>query len=226
MIVKNIIQNAMATLDNLPILYSFRRCPYAMRARMAITKADIKVELREVVLRDKPQAMLDASSKGTVPTLVLPDNIVIDESIDIMRWALSQNDPENWLTEIEETKALISENDGPFKKALDRFKYPSRYPDEDCSGAQGEVQAFFKKLNDKLQKTSYLSGDTITITDIALFPFIRQASKVEPDWFESLSYKNLYRWLNEHLDSALFKSIMKKYNPWQDGDGIIIFPPQ
>lgn len=214
----------MATPDSLPVLYSFRRCPYTMRARMAITKSGIAVELREVVLRDKPQSLIDASPKATVPTLVLPDETVIDESLDIMLWALRQNDPDEWLQNDGEAKKLIAHNDGEFKKALDRFKYPNRYPDEDCSYAQGAVQKTFEELNARLQKTPYLCADVITLADIAIFPFIRQASKVDEAWFRDLGLDSLYKWLDTLLESDLFKSVMKKYKPWTPDANTNHFP--
>lgn len=197
-----------------PILYSFRRCPYAMRGRMGLIQSGISVELREIVLRDKPQEMLDASPKGTVPVLILPDGTVIDESLDIMLWALQQNDPDNWLAHKEEALELIAENDGWYKKALDRYKYPSRYPDEDCSGAQNDVQKFFHKLNEKLEQSSYLITEHITLADIAIFPFIRQGSKVDEEWFSALGFTNLENWLKGLTESTLFKTVMHKYKPW------------
>jgi len=188
-----------------PILYSFRRCPYAMRARLALSYAGIKWEHREILLKDKPQEMLDASPKGTVPVLVLPDGDVIDESLDVMNWALEQSDPDGWLNDYD--MELIRQNDGPFKKALDRYKYPNRYPDEDCSGAFDECLEFLEKLD------AYITNTT-TLTDMAIFPFIRQFSKVEPRVFQELPYSHIQTWLDAHLDSDLFQSIMEKYPIW------------
>ena len=190
----------------LPILYSFRRCPYAMRARLALTYSGIELEHREILLKAKPQEMLDASPKGTVPVLVLSDGTVIDESFDIMLWALNQNDPRGWLNGYN--KDLIKENDGPFKRSLDRYKYPNRYPDEDCSGALDQCLEFIEKLD------AYITNHT-TLTDIAIFPFIRQFSKVDPKIFEDLPYPKVQVWLSEHLESDLFQNIMKKHPVWQ-----------
>ena len=192
-----------------PILYSFRRCPYAMRARLALHYAGIKLEHREIILRDKPQAMLDASPKGTVPVLILPDATVIDESLDIMKWAGAQNDPQNWLQATD--FALITHNDTIFKPQLDRYKYPTRYPDEDCSGARDSCENYFALLNDKLNAASQLGG----LTDYAIFPFIRQCANVNKDWFTALPYKALQNWLDAHLYSAIFQDIMKKHLLWQ-----------
>lgn len=195
--------------SDLPILYSFRRCPYAMRARLALHYAGIELEHREIILRDKPQAMLDASPKGTVPVLILPDETVIDESLDIMKWAATQNDPQNWLQATD--FALITHNDTIFKPQLDRYKYPTRYPDEDCTGARATCENYFALLNDKLCATDQLGG----LTDYAIFPFIRQCANVDKDWFSALPYNALQNWLDAHLTSAIFQAIMKKHPLWQ-----------
>lgn len=198
------------------ILYSFRRCPYAMRGRMGLVKASIRCEVREIILRDKPAHMLEISPKGSVPVLLLPDDTVIDESLDIMFWALKQNDPDAWLeADQDETMALIERNDGPFKKALDRYKYPTRYPDEDCSGARDDGEAVVKDLNERIAKNGGgLVSDKATLADIAIFPFIRQFAHVDRDWFYGLPYPDIQKWLPQHLESELFKSIMKKYDLW------------
>ena len=117
-------------MPDLPVLYSFRRCPYAIRARMALAVAGMAVELREVLLRDKPEAMLEVSAKGTVPVLQLPDGWVIDESLEVMDWALTQNDPEDWADTCADTEALIAYCDGPFKGWLDKYKYADRHPEQ------------------------------------------------------------------------------------------------
>ncbi len=191
---------------SLPLLYSFRRCPYAMRARLALTYAGIELEHREILLKDKPQEMLDISPKGTVPVLVLPNGTVIEESLDIMHWALKQHDPDHWL--IGYNQDLIIQNDTFFKRALDRYKYPNRYPDEDCSGALDICLRFIEKLE------SYISPDHTTLTDIAIFPFIRQFSKVDPERFISLPSPQIHKWLKHHVESSLCVDIMKKYPVW------------
>ena len=206
-----------------PILYSFRRCPYAMRARMALMASGTKVRLREVVLRDKPAEMLEASPKGTVPVLVLEDGTIIDESLDVMNWALDQNDPGDWKTDAAD--ALISEADGPFKNALDRYKYPNRYEDEgvDKLEQRSKGREFLAKLNDILAEHDQLLGDQITRADIAIFPFVRQFANTDRTGFDAEPLPHLQRWLAGHLESELFLSVMKKYPQWKTGDAESIF---
>ena len=192
-----------------PIFYSFRRCPYAMRARLALHYADCDVEHREIVLKDKPPEMLEASPKGTVPVMVLADGRVIDESLDIMKWAAAQNDPKRLLGDTDFT--LIEQNDHSFKPQLDRYKYPSRFPDEDCGAAQDNCAAFFALLDDRLKATASLGG----LTDYAIFPFIRQCANVDKNWFDALPYDALKTWLTAHLESAAFQAIMTKYPVWK-----------
>lgn len=215
-----------------PILYSFRRCPYAMRARMAIARAGVECRLREVVLRDKPAEMLDASPKGTVPVIVEPDGTVIEESLDVMAWALAQNDAGDWLRPDEgdraEMDALVAECDGPFKRALDRYKYPNRYEDE---GVVREDQralgyTFLEKLDTQLEGRQHLFGDRVSYADIAIFPFVRQFANTDRAWFDALDLPHLQAWLAHHLDSDLFKQIMPKYKQWKTGDEEPVFPPR
>jgi len=195
-----------------------------MRARMAIYKSGLKVELREIVLRDKPAHMLEISPKGTVPVLELTDGKVIDESIDIMIYALGRQDPDEWLSGDQQvTDALIKRNDGEFKNALDRYKYPGRYPDEDCTNAFDRGAEILKDLNERIEKNGHLVEDYTTLADIAIFPFIRQFAAVDSKRFEDLNLKPLENWLDSHLESDLFKAIMPKFTPWQDGDEPIIF---
>lgn len=194
--------------DNAPILYSFRRCPYAMRARLGLRYAGIRCEHREIILKNKPAEMLEASPKGTVPVMVLSDGKVIDESLDIMKWAAEQHDPQNWR---EQTNFdLIQMNDHKFKPQLDRYKYPTRYPDEDCSNAQQNCENYFAHLNGLLAENGQLGG----LTDYAIFPFIRQCANVKKEWFEGLPYKALQEWLVEHLNSDIFVEIMQKHELW------------
>ena len=200
----------------LPILYSYRRCPYAMRARMALSVAGIALEIREISLRDKPAHMLQVSPKGTVPVLVLQDGQVIEQSLDIMLWALQQHDPKGWLQpDSTQWQQLIEVNDGTFKQALDRYKYPDRYPEQPQTlyRAQGEI--FLQQLEDTLQAQSYLLGRRASVADVAIFPFIRQFAAVDAAWFSQSSYVGLRRWLNDWLDSDLFASIMQKYPVYQ-----------
>lgn len=209
-----------------PILYSFRRCPYAMRARMAIAASGIGCTLREVVLRDKPQAMLSISPKGTVPVLQLPDGRVLEESLDIMHWALGQHDPDGWLQEGEpKTRdALIHAMDADFKGHLDRYKYPTRYDNVDPLYHRGEAEKFLITLNDQIGDQPYLFGPRISMADIALFPFIRQFANTNRDWFNSLPLPALQRWLENHLESDLFLSVMQKYPQWHPGEEEPCFP--
>ncbi|MGN7439197.1 MAG: glutathione S-transferase [Alcanivorax sp.] len=204
------------TQDVHPILYSFRRCPYAMRARLALLQAQIKWEHREIIFRDKPAHMLEISPKGTVPVLLLPDGTVIDESLDIMLWALGENDPDNWLSEDNKTEAmaLINENDTTFKRALDRYKYPNRYEDEDCSNAREDGLEFIKKLDTYLTDRDTLLPSGASIADTAIFPFIRQFAHVDRDWFYALPTPNIHTWLTKHLESNAFTTIMKKHELW------------
>jgi glutathione S-transferase len=204
------------------ILYSFRRCPYAMRARMAIAVSGVEVALREVVMREKPAEMLTASPKGTVPVLVLPDGQIIDESLDIMRWVLGENDPENWLA--GEDQVLIAHNDGPFKAALDRYKYPHRYDIVDAEPYRAEGMAFLTLLNDRLAGQSWLDGDKKGMSDIAIFPFIRQFAATDHIWFENQPLTNIKSWLNSLVTSPLFESTMKRFPQWRTGDPETLFP--
>lgn len=205
------------SLLHLPILYSFRRCPYAMRARLAIAVSEVQVEMREVVLSNKPKELLDCSPKATVPVLQLADKTVIDESLEIMLWALNIADPENWLTEKilnEETKRLIEFNDNEFKQALDKYKYSSRFPEMKMETYRERGEIFLKTLEGKLNKTQYLISDSVSFADIAIFPFVRQFAYVDIEWFESTEYKKLQVWLNSFLSSPLFKNVMKKHPAW------------
>lgn len=207
---------------DLPVLYSFRRCPYAMRARMAIAESRQTCRLREVVLRDKPADMLAASAKGTVPVLVLPSGDVIDESLDIMMWALNQADPAKWLpngdASLSEMTALIARCEADFKPHLDRYKYANRYDDADPAEHRTAASDFLGELQDRLSKTPQLFGDDITLADIALFPFIRQFANTDRNWFEAQDWPDLVRWLDQHIESERFQSIMKKYPRWSPGD--------
>ncbi len=201
---------------NLPIVYSFRRCPYAMRARMALHIAGVECEYREVVLRNKPPQLLQASPKGTVPVLVLPDATVIDESLQIMRWALAHNDPEGWLRpEIQPaTDALIESNDGPFKFHLDRYKYAQRYEGAQADLHQVEGLKHLQALEAQLVHGANLFGARTSLADIATFPFVRQFANADRAWFDAQALPKLQSWLQTHLDSQLFEQIMGKREPW------------
>lgn len=217
------MQNRPAMAD-LPILYSFRRCPYAMRARMALLVSGERCRVREVLLRDKPGAMIEASPKATVPVLVLPDGGVIDESIDIMRWALANHDPEGWLDKgAEDTEALVAENDGPFKYHLDRYKYASRH---DCDPIEHRDAGMMilASLDRRLADRRNLFADDRGLADIALFPFVRQFAATDRQWFDGQAVPNLQRWLSGHLESSLFAAAMVRLNQWHPGDGDVMLP--
>ncbi len=210
--------------NNLPILYSFRRCPYAMRARLGLYASGATVEIREIILRDKPAHMLEISPKATVPVLQLQDGKIIDESFEIMIWALGRQDPDEWLG-IEEatTEMLIKRNDNEFKHALDRYKYPNRYEDEDCSGAFEIGAEILKNLNTRIKENGALVSDYNTLADYAIFPFVRQFAAVNSQSFKNLKLKALENWLDKHLQSDLFQTIMHKYAPWEPEDEITLF---
>ena len=202
---------------NSMILYSYRRCPYAMRARMALKYAGIEVEHREIELRNKPQSMLLASPKGTVPVLCV-DNLVLDQSLDIMHWAISQSDPEGWgSVDSVIAQAWVAKNDGPFKVLLDQYKYPNRYPELDQAVVLNEaLQIMLLPMEQALQVTQYLMGDKLTWVDVAIFPFIRQFSMVDAKKFEQLPISATKKWLSQQLNSELFQSVMHKHPVWRD----------
>lgn len=201
------------------VLYSFRRCPYAMRARLALAISETPYVLREVVLARKPEAMLEASPKGTVPVLVLANGTVIDESIEIMRWALAQNDPEGWLD--RDDAALIERNDGPFKHDLDRYKYPDRH-DSDAMAHRERGMEFLSLLDERLSHDAQLCGSTRGIADAAIMPFVRQFAAVDRDWFAGQPIPHLQKWLAEHLASPLFAAVMARFDPWSPGDPVVV----
>lgn len=220
----------MSQPTTLPVLYSFRRCPYAMRARLAIAYSNAQLELREVVLKDKPTQLMEASKKATVPVVVLPDGRVIDESRDIMRWALQQNDPDGWLYADDndwlwELEGLIQENDFVFKQHLDRYKYADRHPEYPMEYHREQCENTLKKLDRQLEiNQGFLVCDRLTLADTAIFPFIRQCAHVDREWFYQTEYQALQAWLDQLLESELFQSIMHKYPQWQPGDTPVHFP--
>lgn len=224
-----------STNSTLGILYSFRRCPYAMRARLAcrLFLPQRSLELREVVLKNKPQQLLDISPKATVPVLLLSDGTVIDESRDIMLWAMENGETAQASSEQKsqyvplhlqlEIDALLNENDGSFKWALDHYKYADRFEEsEEHYRKLGEL--FLTKLENLLEKNRYLLANEMTLADIAIFPFIRQFAHVDKHWFEQSPYQKLVLWLNDLLESTLFTSIMDKYKSWQAEDSSIFLP--
>jgi len=210
-------------MANLPVLYSFRRCPYAMRARMALLASGEKCELREVSLKNKPVEMIVASEKATVPVLVLEGGQVVDESLDIMDWATENADPRNWREFRERAASLIAENDGQFKYHLDHYKYPNRYEDTDPIEHRSAGEQFLIKLNDMLAKTGFLFGSKAGFADHAIFPFIRQFANHDRLWFDALELPHLQTWLEERLTSEIFTVAMAKHKPWQAGDAELLF---
>lgn len=215
----------------LPILYTFRRCPYAMRARMALAVAGRRHQVREVSLKAKPAEMLAVSPKATVPVVVLPNGQVIEESRDIMRYALEHNDPEHWLDGWgPQTEALVDRNDGPFKVYLDQYKYPQRYevPMETARELGLEI---LMDLEGRLAEAAFLARQSPSMVDICLFPFIRQFAAVDPDWFHKVPVNRLRAWLAHFTEGALFSQIMTKFPVWESsqvpvygGDPVIISP--
>jgi len=190
-----------------PILYSFRRCPYAIRARLALAVSGTRVELREVRLKAKPAEMLAVSSKGTVPVLVLPDGEVIDESLEIMRWALASNDPENWLE--RDDADLIAATDGPFKDHLDRYKYPQRYAVDPLPWRALGLD-FLREIDALAAAGDRLGGGARGLNDAAIVPFVRQFAAVDPTWFDAQALPHLRTWLDDYLGSDLFAAIIQR----------------
>ncbi len=205
----------------LPILYSFRRCPYAMRARLALAVSGNVCELREVKLSAKPPEMLAASPKGTVPVLVLPDGTVIDQSLDVMRWALAKSDPEGWLT--RDDPALIERNDGAFKHDLDHYKYPDRHGGDPLVHRESGL-VFIQVLEGRLSRSTQLCGPLRGLADAAIMPFVRQFAATDPAWFGEQNLPHLKAWLTGHVASGLFNAVMLRVNPWSAGDPSVRFP--
>lgn len=198
-----------------------------MRARLALKVSGQVCELREVVLRNKPAAMIQASAKGTVPVLCLPTGQIIDESLDVMKWSLARHDPEQWLGTDDkhraEMLALIDQCDGPFKEALDRYKYPSRYEPCDPLEHQQAGAHFLHSLEALLSAQAFLSGAKLGLADMAIAPFIRQYAMTDRAWFDKQPWPKLAAWLDEFLQSERFAEIMVKHKPWTEGQATILF---
>lgn len=207
-----------------PILYSFRRCPYAMRARMALLQAGQAVELREIVLRDKPAAFLEASPSASVPCLVTGGE-VLDESLDVMKWALARHDPAGWLDMPDEGWDWIARADGPFKDALDRTKYAPRYPGADPLEHRALASAFLADLDAQIaaQTDGWIFGRE-TLADHAILPFVRQFAFIDKPWFDAQPWPSLQAWLERYLASDQFQAIMPKYAQWREGEAGVAFP--
>lgn len=199
----------------LPLLYSFRRCPYAMRARMAIYAAGIAVQTIEVSLKDKPKDLLKHSPKGTVPVVITASGKVIDQSRDIMQWALKQADPDNWLLQNHTLKQqqmtqLVDSCDAEFKPWLDKYKYFNRYPEQSQLEYRQQAETFLRKLETNLSQHNFLVDEAMRFADVAIFPFVRQFAGVEPQWFTASPYGHLQQWLQRCVDAPLFSAIMAK----------------
>ena len=205
-----------------PIFWTFRRCPYAMRARLALLSSGVRVELREIQLKHKPPEFLETSATATVPALRLTDR-VLDESLDIMIWALKQNDPEQLLDIPQEGWALIEENDGPFKAALDHTKYASRYPELDATAERSKAAAFLVGLDERLRHQDALFGAHLTIADKAILPFVRQFANTDRNWFDAQAWPNLIAWLNRFTQGDAFEKVMNKYAPWSGDNAPVWF---
>ena len=211
-----------------PVLYSFRRCPYAMRARLALLVSGQVCELREVVLARKPAALREASAKGTVPVLIDRHGQVIAQSLDIMLWALRQNDPRQWLQVKEVTREQmwqwVARCDGEFKFHLDRYKYPTRFSLTEAAEHQAKGAEFLSDLNRQLSEHHHLGGERACLADAAIAPFVRQFSHTDPNWFASQPWPALQAWLAAFENSAEFQQIMLKQVPWQAGQAPVLFP--
>lgn len=212
----------------LPVLYSFRRCPYAMRARLALQASSQFCALREVVLAQKPLALLKASSKATVPVLVLPDGRVLEQSLDIMRWALQRHDPLAWLpttdSAIQQSAQDVTDNDGPFKHHLDRYKYPHRFGLPDGRTDRDAAAVWLHQWDRRLQSQPALAGGQWGLTDAALAPFVRQFAHTDTHWFANQPWPALQHWLAVFENSALFAAVMDKLAAWHPSDIEIVFP--
>lgn len=214
--------------DELPVLYSFRRCPYAMRARMAILSCGLQVQLREVVLREMPASLLEYSPKGTVPVLLLPDGRVIEESRDIVDWALAQHEPDDWLQPVpgkmQDVATLLDENDTVFKTDLDHYKYAVRYPEHPVEYYRAQGERFFVQLEQRLATQAFLFGERPCVADVLIFPFVRQFVFVDRDWFDAAPYPQVQAWLEGFLCSPMYLGVMQKYPQWHAGDAVTVFP--
>jgi glutathione S-transferase len=216
-----------ATPDALPVLYSFRRCPYAMRARLGLAASGQTCELREVVLANKPPALLQASSKATVPVLVLAQGTVLDQSLDIMLWALQRNDPQHWLAQddasMQNILQLVNQCDGVFKFHLDRYKYPARYGLLNGLEHRKAGAEFLGQLNAQLSTTRHLCSTHFGLADAAIAPFVRQFAHTDPRWFATQAWPALQPWLDAFEGSTAFQHVMQKYAPWAAGQPVVLF---
>jgi glutathione S-transferase len=217
-----------ATREALPILYSFRRCPYAMRARMSLLIAGIPVELREVALRNKPAELLALSPKATLPVLELTDGSVLEESLDIMRWAWQQVDDESGVQyvsqeQIEKLLNPLEQEKGSFKILLDKYKYAERHPEKTAAEYRSDAEEYLRELTLQLGDQKFLFGDQWSFVDIAIAPFIRQFMRVDQEWFNQCEHQTLRQWLLRILESKEFQLCMKKIKPWHADSKPVLF---
>jgi glutathione S-transferase len=210
-------------MNDLPVLYSFRRCPYAIRARLAILSAGMSCNIREVNLANKPADMIMASPKATIPVMVLPDGTVIEESLDIMSYALGRNDPEGLMLDIDDnSQALVQAYDETFKYHLDRYKYPDQ-SHEDPAVHRGAALEMLFALEQRLTQNTYILGSTCSLIDIAIFPFVRQFSAVDEAWFAQQDIIKVQAWLAGFLASVDFERAMVNLTAWKTGDADTLF---
>ena len=215
----------LSVMQARPILYSFRRCPYAIRSRMALAAANRVVELREVLLKDKPADLTAISPKATVPVLVLPDGQILEESLDIIDWALNQSDPLNWTRGDVGATDWIQRCDGELKTWLDRYKYADRFPEASAEHYRQQAAQILRRMENAFEAHRWLGGSSASVADIAVFPFVRQFAAVDPQWWAQAPYPKVRAWLTYWLDSALFASVMEKYPRWEPEQPITLFPP-
>lgn len=216
--------------SQLPVLYSFRRCPYAMRARMALVYSGVQCVLREVELKNKPQSLLEYSPKGTVPVMVLPDGSIVEESLDLVNYALNFNDPSGLLAVNDEVskdiESLIDKNDTDFVKWLTRYKYFERFPEQSQTEYLNIIQEnYFNNFETRLSSHSYIAADQRTKADIVLVPFVRQFALADKEYFYNSKYTKIIAWLDEFLSEPNFEIVMQKHKPWQEGDEEILLLP-
>ena len=220
-------KNTNAT-STLPIIYSLRNCPYAMRARLAIFKAKQAVLLRDLVLSNKPAEMIAVSPKGTVPVLVLANGTVIEESLAVMLWALQQTDPDDLLHGQKEGALpamllLINKFDNDFKTSLEAYKCAKRYQEDNVAQCRVVCEQYIKQLEQRLTEHRFLMSDKESLADIALVPFIRQFARVERQWYLQSPYPRVRRWLNSYLQSPVFTKVMAKHPLWLDNHNDVLF---
>lgn len=222
-----VLSCAMTPLPH-PIFYSFRRCPYAMRARMALVASAQVCELREIVLANKPAALLQTSAKGTVPVLLAPTGQVVDQSLDIMLWALRKNDPLQWLgddpSSLAQVLQLVKQCDDEFKFHLDRYKYPNRFGLSDATTHRDLATRYLTELNLRLREHAYLMGGSECLADVAIAPFIRQFAHTDPAWFACQPWPALQSWLTAFERSSIFEQVMQKFPAWMPGQPTLLFP--